>query len=272
MTVSIVTYHTDLNELDCCLRCLSAGCVDRIWIIDNSSSPLIRNHILSLGDHRIKYIAAENRGYGAGHNIAINEAMAFAPTDDLHLVINSDIRFDADILQTLKDVCSKDRTVGMIQPLVIGPDNTCLYSVRRLPTPFDLILRRFLPSSWGTKSRDRYLLKDRDLQQPLLVPYIAGSFMLIRLQALRDCGLFDERFFMYPEDIDITRRIALKYKTVYYPAVSIIHDHRAASYKSKRMLRIHIVNIIKYFNKWGWFFDNQRRRLNNAITLYNPES
>ena len=271
MTVSIVTYNTDLSELDCCLSCLSASCVDRIWIIDNSSSAQISDHVSGLDDQRITYIPAENRGYGAGHNIAINEALAYAPTDGLHLIINTDIRFDPEILQTLKDVCQKDSTVGMIQPLILGPDKKCHYSARRLPTPYDLILRRFLPASWAKKRRARYLLKDRNLEQPLIVPYLSGSFMLVRLQALRDCGLFDERFFMYPEDIDLTRQIRAKYKTVYYPAVSIVHDHRAASYSSPRMLRVHASNMIKYFNKWGWFFDRQRRQMNDAIGPYIPE-
>jgi len=70
---------------------------------------------------------------------------------------------------------------------------------------------------------------------------------------------------MYPEDIDITRRMHAKYKTIYYPDVSIIHDHGAESYKNIRMLRIHIVNMVKYFNKWGWYFDKERNLFNKRI-------
>ena len=77
--------------------------------------------------------------------------------------------------------------------------------------------------------------------------------------------MFDERFFMYPEDIDITRRMHSKYRTMYWPNVSVVHAHRAASYKSTRMLKIHIVNMVKYFNKWGWFFDSERRKVNREI-------
>ena len=86
--------------------------------------------------------------------------------------------------------------------------------------------------------------------------------MFFRTEAFKTVGLFDERFFMYPEDIDITRRMHKYYKTLYWPEVSIVHAHRAASYKSKKMLAIHIVNMIKYFNKWGWIFDKERRIIN----------
>jgi GT2 family glycosyltransferase len=95
------------------------------------------------------------------------------------------------------------------------------------------------------------------------VPYLSGCFMFLRVKALKEIGLFDERFFMYPEDIDLTRRIHSKYQTVFYPEVSVIHNHAQDSYKNYRMLWIHISNMVKYFNKWGWIFDSERRKVNN---------
>ena len=47
--------------------------------------------------------------------------------------------------------------------------------------------------------------------------------------------------------------------------MTIVHAHRAASYKSKRMLKIHMTNMVKYFNKWGWIFDRERSRVNREI-------
>ena len=67
---------------------------------------------------------------------------------------------------------------------------------------------------------------------------------------------------MYPEDIDLTRTIHRDYLTLYYPAVTIVHNHAQASYKSLRMLWVHIVNMCRYFNKWGWLFDPERSRYN----------
>ena len=89
--------------------------------------------------------------------------------------------------------------------------------------------------------------------------------MLLRTEALLKSGLFDERFFMYPEDIDLTRRIHRDFLTLYYPSETIVHAHRQASYHSLRMLWIHATNMIRYFNKWGWLFDSERRLFNNLL-------
>ena len=97
------------------------------------------------------------------------------------------------------------------------------------------------------------------------IPFLLGSFMFFRLPCFKKVGLFDESIFMYMEDIDITRRIHKFYKTVFWPEVTIVHAHKAESYKSKKMLRIHIKSAIQYFNKWGWFWDSERRRWNRQV-------
>ena len=70
---------------------------------------------------------------------------------------------------------------------------------------------------------------------------------------------------MYCEDFDLIRRIHRVAKTVYYPKVTIVHNHEKASYKNKKMLMTHIRSAIKYFNKFGWFFDKERRLMNTQI-------
>ena len=89
--------------------------------------------------------------------------------------------------------------------------------------------------------------------------------MFLRMTAVKEVGLFDEQFFMYAEDIDLTRRIHKEYKTLYYPCASIYHTFTRGSRKSLRLMRIHIVNIILYFNKWGWFKDEERRKVNKDV-------
>ena len=90
--------------------------------------------------------------------------------------------------------------------------------------------------------------------------------MLLRTRAAVDAGLFDERYFMYPEDIDLTRTIHRNWLTLYYPQWTVVHRHERASYKSRRMLWIHIRNMCRYFNKWGWVCDAERRQFNRALT------
>lgn len=58
----------------------------------------------------------------------------------------------------------------------------------------------------------------------------------------------------------------------FFPNVEVVHLHGAASYKSVRMLLIHMINIFKYFNKWGWIFDSGRRKLNEKTLRLISES
>ena len=89
--------------------------------------------------------------------------------------------------------------------------------------------------------------------------------MFVRTSVFEKSGLFDPRYFMYLEDYDLIRRINMNSKTIFYPGVSIIHGHAKESYKNGKLLKIHIQSAIKYFNKWGWFFDNERKRINQEI-------
>ena len=94
------------------------------------------------------------------------------------------------------------------------------------------------------------------------VPSLSGCFMFMRCSVLKQVGGFDERYFMYAEDLDLCRRIGEVSKTIFYPKVSIIHEYGKGSYKNKKLLKYHIISVIKYFNKWGWFWDSKRRYKN----------
>lgn len=202
----------------------------------------------------------KNIGYGAGHNIALRKAIA--QSTDYHLVVNADIHFNAGTIEALVEYMNTNPDVAHIMPKVRYPDGQQQYLAKLLPTPYDLIIRRFLPKSLTRKRTARFELHHLPPDRPTNVPYLSGCFMLLRCQALTEVGLFDERYFMYPEDIDLTRRLHTRFRTIYYPMVEITHHHAQASYHNPRQLWIHIVNICRYFNKWGWIFDHNRRHIN----------
>lgn len=263
IAVSIVTYMTDLSELETCLQCVfSCSDITRVDIIDNSSQEYIREFIENKFP-QANYLPSENIGYGAANNISIRRSIDDAEIR-YHLVINSDIEFDSEVIETLKEKLEKDQSIGLIMPAVTGIDNAPQSSCHPLPTPFDLLLHRFT-SNMFFKWRKGYDLYAQDFKGDTNVPYMHGCFMLFRVDALRKAGLFDERFFMYPEDIDITRRVHRYYKTIVTPDATIAHYHRAASRHNFKMLRIHAWNMLKYFAKWGFFFDKERRQFNRAL-------
>lgn len=259
---SIVTYNTDFDELRTCVASLQAAGVTDIEIVDNSPTDKLRTLCAELQADYTR--PGRNLGYGAAHNISLRRSLA-DPAVTYHLVINSDVWFGPDVIGGICAYMDAHKDVGQLIPRTTYADGRPQPVVRLLPTPFDLILRRFLPAAWGRRRNRRYLLEFWSHDTEANIPYHQGSFMFFRTDALREVGIFDERFFMYPEDIDITRRMHARYKTMFWPGVSIVHAHRAASYRSWRMLRIHVVNMIRYFNKWGWFFDAERRRVNRTV-------
>lgn len=261
IAASIVTYRTDSDELSRCLDSLDGGIFDQIYVIDNSQSEETRRLCENRGG--IEYIPSENIGYGAAHNIALRKSLALRR--DYHLVLNPDISFRPADIKILLDYMERNEDVGALQPLLLNPDGSIQYTARMVPAPFDLILRRFLPHWFFRRKRAEYELRHIDHTRPFNAPVHQGSFMLLRCAVLHRVGLFDERFFMYPEDIDLTRRIHAVSRTMFVPSVSVVHDHRAQSYRNLKMLRIHIVNMIRYFNKWGWLSDAQRRRFNREL-------
>lgn len=261
LTVSIVTYRTDSGELRSCLSSLASPLVDRIYIVDNGGEERIRS--IASEYTQTTYTALPNPGFGAAHNHAIRLAMEAGSS--YHLVLNSDVRFDPAVLGEMLRVMETRPEVGQLQPRIVYPDGTLQPTVRLLPTPLDVFGRRFLPRRLFARRNARYTLEHLDHSRELNVPYHQGSLMLLRTSALREVGLFDERFFMYPEDIDLTRRMHRRHVTLYWPGVTVVHDHRAGSYHNLRLLRIHMANMVRYFNKWGWWRDPERRRFNKPL-------
>ncbi|MCM1021204.1 MAG: glycosyltransferase family 2 protein [Muribaculum sp.] len=260
LTVSIVTYHVDLNELEKCLLLLRDSAAQKVYVIDNAAQMSVQKISLK---YNADYTPNSNTGYGSAHNVAIRKALSEGTT--YHLVMNTDLEFHPEALKSMIAYMDSHPEVGQMQPRIINPDGKLQHTCRRLPTPLDLIIRRFIPKAMFKKRRSHYLLDDANWDKEFDCAYQQGSFMLFRANALRKTGLFDERFFMYPEDIDLSRRMATNYKVRYWPGATVIHRHRAASYHSPRMLWIHITNMIRYFNKWGWFRDPFRRQANTNL-------
>lgn len=264
LNVSIVTYHTDATELHTCLACLlGSTAVSRVDIIDNGREERLRQLAESYRTPRLTYTPADNRGYGAGNNISLRRSLE--EKADYHLVMNSDVYFKPDTIEKCLAYMDTHPECGQLIPRTVFPDGSYQPVCHPLPSPMDLLKHRFLPRKFGRRWRDSYEMRDIRLTEPLNVPYHHGCFMLFRTQALRDVGLFDERFFMYPEDIDITRRVHERYETVYFPGAEIVHAHRADSRRNYRMLWIHASNMLRYFRKWGFVFDKKRRRANEAL-------
>lgn len=261
--VSIVTYNTPQKDLTALMQSLSlCPSVRTIYIIDHSESNNIYEYVKN--DFRVKYIHEENRGYGGGHNVALRKSI-----DDgakYHVVLNPDLKWDDDVIGSLQKYMDCHPDCGQVMPKIIYNDGTVQHLCKLLPTPVDLILRRFVPiKAWQARNAARYELHESGYNQELEVPSLSGCFMFLRCEVLKKVGLFDERYFMYAEDLDLCRRIGSESKTMYYPKIEVTHGYAKESYHNSRLLKYHIQSIIKYFNKWGWVIDKERGRRNKKV-------
>lgn len=273
INASIVLFHNDVEQLKSAIGSFfsSQSFLNlTLYLIDNSADDNL-SYLQDL-DSRIVYIFNNsNLGYGTAHNIAIRKSIE----DNIpyHLVLNPDVYFDNQVLVRLFDYMQSNKDVGNVMPLVKYPNKQIQYLCKLLPTPIDLIFRRFIPSeSLKEKINFRYELRESGYNSSMNVPNLSGCFMFLRTAALKEVGLFDENIFMYLEDIDLNRRINSKYKTIFYPEVEIFHNFAKTSYVNKTLLKHHIRSAIYYFNKWGWIFDSTRKTtnyntLNNIQTI-----
>jgi GT2 family glycosyltransferase len=258
---SIVIYKTDQDEVQRAIdQFLAVPLKTHLCVIDNSP----HRSKLRLDPCKASYhFTGKNLGYGRAHNLALRAAHG---RSKYSLVMNTDIQYSPEAVCRLYEYLQANPAAGLAAPKMLYPDGSLQYVCRLLPTPFNLFLRRFLPGSqWAENANHTYELRFWDHQSHANLPYFQGSFLLVRTELCNHLSGFDERFFMYGEDIDLSRRLNEVSETVYVPTAQVTHEYRRFSNKSIRGTWVGIQNNVRYFNKWGWFFDSKRRRVNAQV-------
>jgi hypothetical protein len=265
LSVSLVMYCNSIEELTIAIKSvLKSNLVGKVYLIDNSPEDSLKV-LKKIDNSRIEYFFQNNNlGFGKAHNIAINNALSL--NYKYHLVINPDISVEEDILSSMIKFMENNSDVGMMMPQILNYDGSIQYLPKLLPTPWSLIIRKLkLPFLFYSKYINKYELREFHKGTIINVPVISGCFTLFNMKAFNKVGLYDDRFFMYFEDWDLSRRIHAHYKSLYYPLVSVNNGYKSGANSNPRLFKIFIQSAIKYFNKWGWFFDVKSRIINKKI-------
>ena len=269
LSVSIVLHHSCLKMLDRVLQSLSlsaetahrAGCVDEVQVevLDNSSDEdfCSRAEAAIAGwpqsdFFRVIYCSlSENRGFGAGHNIAIR-----CVESDFHLVLNPDAELAEDALRTGLSSLLEDASIALVSPRVEGEDGAQEFLCKRYPSLFVLLLRSFAPRLVRRLFRrrlDRYEMRDLCSDgKEVDILLASGCFMLARSAALQSVGGFKERYFLYFEDFDLSIRLGSQGRLVYNPAIHIVHHGGYAARKGFQHVKYLIRSGITFFKEHGW--------------------
>lgn len=172
------------------------------------------------------------RGFGANHNRAFEAAQG-----DFFLVLNPDIRAEDISLTPLFETLGRVGA-GVVGAAILDTQGQPTDSPRRFPKLARLVTRLVT----GVRAPEY-----GDLRGPAAVEWVGGMFMVFRREVYRALGGFDERFFMYMEDVDICRRISDRgWKVVFEPAVAVVHDARRQNRRSARHMRWHLRSLWRY--------------------------
>ena len=261
ITVSIVLYNTNQIELEKTINSIFRTTLGvQLYLIDNSPFDNLKK--IAEFDKRIIYIHnPSNPGFGAAHNIALKKAVDEGIK--YHFIVNPDIYFDVDVISPMIEFIENDKTIGMMMPQILNLDGTIQNLPKLLPTPISILWRKLKkPKQAYEKFINQYELRNIPEKVIYNAPVLSGCFTLLNLDAIREVGGYDDKFFMYFEDWDLSRRVHRHYKTLYFPLVSVFHGYDSGANKNGKLFKIFIQSAITYFNKWGWFFDSERNKIN----------
>jgi GT2 family glycosyltransferase len=248
--VSIVLFRTPVTAIRELLAQLLTQGARLIYLIDNSPKEFDAFENWVPHPRVVAVSTRKNLGYGRANNLAIRDSVR---RHRYHLICNPDVSLGPETLPRLERLLESRPDVGLCSPRIVGTDGKLHHLCKRLPSPLDLAIRRFAPATWFASQRAHYEMRDQSYDGPMEAPFLSGCFMFFRSSVLAQLDGFDERYFLYIEDLDLSRRAATVARNLYFPDTQIVHVAGRGAHKSLRLLRYFGVSVLRYFNKWGWF-------------------
>ncbi|MBQ5333197.1 MAG: glycosyltransferase family 2 protein [Oscillospiraceae bacterium] len=247
-SLCIVTYNNK-NNISAALGSIlekTKGAELQIYICDNASTDGTPD-MVERDFPQVKVIrGSENRGFGAGHNTIINML-----DSDIHFIVNPDIMLTEDTVTQMCGFMNDNPDIVMAVPKFIYENGEEQFTPKLTPTLRYMLggrLERF--GGVFRRWRREYTFADRNITEVTDVGFCSGCFIVIRTDVFKKLGGFDERYFLYSEDADLTRMAQEYGRTVYAPQFSVVHLWERAYMKSKKYFLIQLSSMFKYFWKW----------------------
>lgn len=246
VSFSVVTYNNEkcIGRMLDSIQAYTKSVPYNIYVVDNGSKDNTVEIIKSRGDGITLIESKKNVGFGRAHNMALDDLQS-----KYHVIINPDIFIDYDVISAIADYMDGNNDIGIISPKVEYPDGRTQRLPKRDPK-FIYLLSRRIPLRTLKKYRDEYEMAERGDDETFDIEFASGCFMFIRTERLKKVRGFDERFFLYFEDADLSREIRKFARVQYNPQFYVYHHWERGGARNLKLFCIQILSMLKYFNKW----------------------
>lgn len=259
MDLSIIILNYRQRELvKQCLRGVMLAqprCAYEVIVVDNDSRDGCLEMVARLFPWAARVASPKNRGFGAGNNLGIQHA-----SGEYCLILNPDIALFAGQVDGLLEFLRSHANVAVAGPRLLYPDGSTQESGRRFPRWHIPAFRRTMLGRLpvGRRLLDHFLMRDMDLTVSQPVDWLMGACLMLRRQTFTVLGGFDERYFLYFEDLDLCRRVWQAGGEVWYvTTVRPVHYHARSSAAVPLLLspgnanaRHHLASWLRYVLKY----------------------
>ena len=269
LAVSVVLHFSPLDQLRALLDSLSNAAVEaelnrvEVVCVDHSCDSeyaakcqaLIEAYSPTNGGAsslRISLLKpSRNRGYGAGHNLAMAEVES-----QFHLILNPDVELASNALKLALFALKNQPDTALLAPQGFSPSGESECLAKAYPSVWVLGLRSLAPKWLKARSGGalaRYELRDASSDMTLRPIILAsGCCMWVRRAAFDEVGGFDESYFLYFEDYDLSLKLSGQGGVIEHRDIRIVHHGGDASRKGFQHIRWFVSGATRFFNRWGW--------------------
>ena len=220
----------------------------KVYVVDNASPDQSAQWVKENAPWVTLIESKENKGFGAGNNMVLPYLES-----KYHVLVNPDVTFEKDLLGRMVDYMDNHPETVILTPKVLNPDGTEQFLPKKEISVHYLLGGRLERLGDPFKRwRTEYTLRGEKVIKPQPVDFATGCFLLIRTEAFKKLKGFDERFFLYQEDSDLSKRAKALGEITYHPDFTVTHQWARENTKTLKGNLRQIHSMIKYFGKWGW--------------------
>ncbi len=246
VSISIVTYN-NVDKICCLLDSIfeNVKAVNfHVTVVDNNSSDGTVEAIENK-NYDVTLIKNEkNIGFGAGHNKALEKV-----DSKYHVFVNPDVHIDMDVISNIAAYMDEHNSIGIVTPKVLFPNGRLQMLPKKEPTLKYVISRR-VNVKLLRKYRADYEMQEMCMDEAFDIEFATGCFVFARTDLLKKVGGFDERFFLYFEDADLSKSMRRLARIQYNPSFYVYHNWDRAGSREFKYFMIQVMSMFKFILKW----------------------